>query len=51
MLIEKVEIAEEKLPFKLMPNIVQQPCGTIHLTRGLEVVQTPQRGDYPLAAG
>jgi len=51
LLIEGVEIAEEKLPFKLMPNIVQETCGTIHLTGGLEVIQTPQRGADPLAHG
>jgi len=31
LLIEKVEIAEEKLPFKLMPDIVQEACGTIQM--------------------
>jgi len=31
LLIEKVEIAEEQLPFKLMPNIVQETCGTIQM--------------------
>jgi len=31
LLIEKVEIAEEQLPFKLMPDIVQEACGTIQM--------------------